>query len=186
MILARNLKNRGVEIEPLDLDPKEQVSVDLTVGDHYQVSGEKEWRSLESEIVISPGSSLLIRTKETFNMPNNVFGLLSSKGSLAAKGIIVANTKIDPLFEGHLNIPVFNVSSKKLRMKKDSKYCSIAFWPTEHPVTGIKTIHAIKMQTKDSNAIADFFSNNIPHFITGILSVVGAVIAAIITSGGGV
>lgn len=189
MILARNLVNRGVRIDPIHLDPKEQVSVDLVVGELYQISGEKEWRSVGDEISLNPGSSVLIQTKESFSMPNNVFGLLSSKGSLGARGIIVANTKIDPLFEGHLNIPVFNVSNRIQKLKKDAKFCSIAFWPTEHPVTGHTTIHAIKRHTKDSNPIADFFANNMPHFISGGLSLVGAIAAAVITvslsSGGG-
>ena len=181
LILAKDLKHRGVNITPYNNDPKEQVSVDLTVGDLYQKSGDIDWINIKDDITIHPGSCILLQTKEELNMPNNVFGLLSTKGRLGAKGVVVANTKLDPLFAGKLNIPVFNVGNKKVTLKKGSKYCSISFWPTEHPVKGLGTRSAINIEPRNGTKIGDFFSNNTPHFITGIFAVLAAVLAAIIT-----
>lgn len=181
MILAKDLKHRGVIIEPMDNDPKEQVSVDLTVGNLYQKSGGVDWININDSITINPGSCILVQTRESLSMPNNAFGLLSTKGSLGAKGIVIANTKLDPLFEGKLNIPVFNVGNKKVVLKRGSKYCSISFWPTEHPIKGRVTRHAIKIEPREGSKVIDFMSNNSPHIITGIASVISAVIAAIIT-----
>ena len=171
----------GVLIEPAGNDPKEQVSVDLTVGDLYQKSGDVDWRAIKDSVMIHPGTCLLIQTKERITMPNNVFGLLATKGRVGAKGVVVANTKLDPLFEGNLNIPVFNVGSKKVSLNKDDKYCSISFWATEHPIVGSTTRNAIRIEPREGGALADFLSQYAPHIITGVVSVLSAVAAAIIT-----
>lgn len=181
MILANNLINRGVEITPNQIDTKEQVSVDLTIGAMYQRSGEQDWRTIENEVTLQPGSCILVQTKEVLKMPNNVFGLLATKGSMAAKGIIIANTKLDPLFDGNLNIPIFNVSGRRVILKKDQKFCSISFWNTESPVIGTTTRNAIKIQPRDGNAVIDALMHNAAHIITGIASVLGSIIAALIT-----
>jgi deoxycytidine triphosphate deaminase len=162
VILAKSLNERGVVISPQDNSSKEQVSVDLAVGDLFQKSGSVEWRSIKEKITINPGHCVLIQTKENISMPNNVFGLLATKGNIGAKGLIIANTKLDPLFRGKLNIPVYNVSNKKIELKQDQKYCSISFWVTKHAVTGTKTRSAVKIQPSDTSPIYDFFSNNAP------------------------
>lgn len=181
MILSKNLHHRGVDISPINNDPKEQVSVDLTVGSMYQKSGDSDWKTLTESITIPPGTCLLIQTKEKIKMPNNVFGLLCTKGSMGAKGIVIANTKLDPLFDGNLNIPVYNVGNKKVILNKDTKFCSISFWQTESPITGSTARNAIKISPRDNNRIVDFLSNNVPHLITGLASIVAAVVAAFIT-----
>jgi deoxycytidine triphosphate deaminase len=181
MILAKNLKNRGVDIAPLENDTKEQVSVDLTIGEMYQRSGEPDWRNIEAEVVLHPRSCILIQTKEVLKMPNNVFGLLATKGGMAAKGVIIANTKLDPLFDGHLNIPVFNVSGRRVTLKKGQKFCSISFWNTESPVVGNTTRNAIKIQPRDGNPFVDFITHNAAHIITAAASITGSIVAAVIT-----
>ncbi|MCF7970103.1 MAG: hypothetical protein K9L22_02925 [Methylococcaceae bacterium] len=181
MILAKNLKNRGVIINPDNNDPKEQVSVDLSVGNLYQKSGDVNWRTITDSITINPSTCILIQTNEVLKMPNNVFGLLCTKGSIGAKGIIIANTKLDPLFDGNLNIPVYNVGNKKVTLQKGSKFCSISFWVTEQPIIGSSTRNAIRIQPREGSWISDFLSNNTPHIITGLVSVLSAIAAAIIT-----
>lgn len=181
MILANNLETRGIIIDPLDNDSEEQVSVDLSVGGMYQHSGDNEWRYLGDEITIRPGTCVLIQTNETLKMPNNAFGILHTKGSMGAKGVLVANTKLDPLFEGNLNIPVYNSGNRKVTLTKGQKFCSIAFWKTEGPVVGSKTRNAIRLQARDGSRVKDFFSHNMPHIITAVASVVSSVAAAFLT-----
>lgn len=114
-------------------------------------------------------------------MPNNVFGLLATKGSLGAKGAITANTKLDPLFDGHLNIPVFNAGDRKIEMRKGQPFCSISFWNTESPVMGNTTRNAIKVQPRTTSKLEDFLDRNFAHIITASVSLAGAIGAALIT-----
>lgn len=181
MILACNLKNRGVFIEPFDIDPKEQVSVDLTIGSLYKVGGETNWRTVKSKIKIDPGSCIIVQSKEEIRMPNNVFALLGTKGSLGGKGLIIANTKIDPLFEGKPNIPVFNAGNKKIELEAGKKFCSVSFLSTEQAIMGNTTRNPIKIQPSDNAWYIDFISTNAPHIITGFVAFISAVATVLIT-----
>lgn len=185
MILAGNLRSRGIIIEPLSNDPEEQVSVDLSVGAMYQYSGDHEWRHLDGGIEIRPGTCVVIQTNEILKMPNNAFGILHTKGSMGAKGILVANTKLDPLFEGNLNIPVYNSGNRKVLLNKGQRFCSIAFWATEGAVVGTKTRNAIRLQARDASMVKDFFSHNMPHIITAVASVASSIVAALLIIGFG-
>jgi deoxycytidine triphosphate deaminase len=181
MILTTNLHTRGVVIAPFNVDPKEQVSVDLTVGSMYQRSGDPDWLHIGDEIVIHPGSCVLVQTAEVIRMPNDIFGLLATKGSIGAKGIVTANTKLDPLFDGNLNIPVFNVSGRKVQIKAGQRFCSISFWEIESPIVGSSTRNAIKLQPREIGKARDFLERNAPHIITAAVSLIGAIVAALIT-----
>lgn len=181
MILTNNLNVRGIEITPFNGDPKEQVSVDLTVGTLYQRSGDPDWLHVNEALIIHPGTCLIIQTAESIKMPNNAFGLLATKGSVGAKGVITANTKLDPLFDGNLNIPVFNVGDRKIELRKGQPYCSISFWTTESPVIGNTTRNAIKAQPRTTSKLKDFLDRNAAHIITAAVSLIGAIGAALIT-----
>ncbi len=181
MILTNNLKVRGIEISPFNGDPKEQVSVDLTVGGLYQRSGDPDWLHVNEAITVHPGTCVIIQTAEAVKMPNNAFGLLATKGSTGAKGIITANTKLDPLFDGNLNIPVFNAGDRKIELKKGQSFCSISFWETESPIVGNSTRNAIKVQPRTTTKARDFFDRNAAHIITAGISLIGAIGAALIT-----
>jgi deoxycytidine triphosphate deaminase len=181
LILSNNLKNRGIEIAPFNGDPKEQVSVDLTVGALYQKSGDPDWLHVNEALTIYPGTCVIIQTAETIKMPNNAFGLLATKGSAGAKGIVAANTKLDPLFDGNLNIPVFNVGGRKVEIRKGQPFCSISFWETESPIVGNTTRNAIKVQPRTISKMRDFMDRNAAHIITGGVSLIGAIVASLIT-----
>ena len=181
MILVCNLKSRGIYIVPFTGDPKEQVSVDLTVGGLYQQSGDPDWLHVENTLTVHPGSCVVIQTAEVVKMPNNAFGLLASKGSMGAKGLFTANTKLDPLFDGNLNIPVFNVSGRKIELKRGQSFCSLSFWETEAPIVGTATRNAIKVQPRTISKPRDFLERNAAHIFTAIVSFAGAIFAALIT-----
>lgn len=181
MILAKDLENRKIDIAPLCSDSVEQVSVDLSIGSMYKKAGDTDWRHITDKVVISPNSCLLICTEQTIKMPNNAFAFLSSKGSLGAKGILVANTKVDPLFEGKLHIPVFNVGNKKVSLSTKDKFCSLTFLTTEHPIIGNSTRNAVNIEPSDTSKFKDFFSNHTPHAITGVVSILTSVITISLT-----
>lgn len=180
MILNHNLEVRGIVIDPVPNFGKEKVSVDLSVGENYQRSGETDWLKVSDKIVIQPNSCIVIQTAESISMPNNIFGILTTKGSLGAKGIVSANTKLDPLFSGKLSIPVFNVSSRRVELNKGDSFCSMSFWETESPIIG-EARNAIKLHVRSEKQALEWISNNTPHIVSGGLSLIGAIIAAIIT-----
>ncbi|NLQ17424.1 hypothetical protein HGG82_07265 [Marinomonas sp. M1K-6] len=181
MILNSNLNACGVRIRPEVVQSQEKVSVDLSVGSLYQRSGDTDWLKINKNIILQPGSCIIIETQESISMPNNVFGLLSTKGSIGSKGIVTANTKLDPLFVGKLRIPVFNVSGRKVELHIGQAFCSMSFWRTEAPIVGTETRTAIKTQPKTENWLKDYWGRYSAQILTGVFSILGSIIAAIIT-----
>ncbi len=181
MILAKNFKYRGIEIEPIHIDPKEQVSVDLAIGDNYQISGDTSWRKFNGKIVVKPKTCVLIETKETISTPNNVFGLLSTRRSLGAKGLIIANTKIDPLYADKLKIPVFNAGIKHITLIPGERFCSISFLQTEQSITGNEHRTGTSLQPVDGSKIIDFFRNNSQTLSINFVTILIVIIIAILT-----
>lgn len=181
MILNGNLKACGVSVFPSVELGKEKVSVDLSVGVLYQRSGDTDWLEIKKSVVLQPSSCVIIETQESISMPNNIFGMLSTKGSIGGKGIITANTKLDPLFVGKLRIPVFNVSGRKVELQIGQSFCSMSFWRTEAPIVGSETRTAIKTQAKTEGWLRDFWGRYSAQILTGIFSILGSIIAAMIT-----
>lgn len=180
MILNSNLGASKVRITPLVEQGKEKVSVDLSVGSLYRRSEDTDWLTINGSIVLQPNSCVIIQTKETINMPNDVFGFLSTRGSIGAKGIITANTKLDPLFNGELNIPVFNVSGRKVELKKGQAFCSMSFWRTEAPIVG-EARHAINIQPVTEGRASSFWNRYSVQIVASVLTFIVSVAASLTT-----
>lgn len=181
MILAHNFLSRGIVINPYSSDEKEQVSVDLKIGNNYMMSCDGDWREVRGDLAIPPGQCVLIETKEHIKTPNDIFGLLTSKGRLAASGIFIANTKVDPLYDGHLHVSVFNGSNKKYILKENDVFCAISFMQTEGQVVGDLARSAMKVRVRRSSRILDFIVANSSVIMVSLFTVAASIIGAIIT-----
>jgi deoxycytidine triphosphate deaminase len=178
MILQRaHLHLRDIDIQP-PLEPSnEHVTVDLHVGDAYQVPGSPTMIALGSDLKISPRDCRIVQTREKIKTPSNAFGILVSKGSLTAKGLLVGNTKIDPLFSGSLNIAVFNSGPRPLRLKRGDPFCSIFFQTLESPIPSAPWRGPISAQKYDKPAWKDLLEVYQANIGTIVLSVLLAFVA---------
>lgn len=181
IILRRNLEKRNIKIINSVDNPKEFVVVDLRVGDRYRVPGKSQWFDLKKHYLIRPGQCVLIRTKEKIQLPDNVFASIFSRGGLSAKGLIVSNTKIDPLFCDYLNIPVFNAGKQTIKLEQGDSFCSVAFFLLEQPIDSTISRDPIDMGAQEQLFIIDVIHEYLPHLLAGIISIVGAAIATYIT-----
>lgn len=129
MILRRSqLESFGVFISGIVADdPQEQVVVDLHAAEVFHEAGGATLRSLDKPLTLRPNDCVVLKTVEHLVTPTNVFGFLCSRGRLSARGMLVANTKIDPNFRGHLNVPVFNASAFDIQIEKGQAFCSVFF-----------------------------------------------------------
>jgi deoxycytidine triphosphate deaminase len=131
VILRRNFKEAQIEVNPDETEEREEVCVDLSVGESYMKAGSSERLTMGESLELKPGRCLIVKTAEQVTVPRNVLGLLCSKGSLAARGFLVPNTKIDPLFSGKLDVAIFNGGKRSLAIKRGMKFCSIVFQKVE-------------------------------------------------------
>ncbi len=132
IILRRNFQKHGIQITPPPKLGKELICCDLSVGKLYREPGKAEPFDL-TEHQLRPGECMVVQTREEFTVPDGVFGMLCSKGSLTEKGIMVPNTKVDPMFGGPLYISVYNASRRPVLIKQGMSFCSIVFHLLEEP-----------------------------------------------------
>jgi deoxycytidine triphosphate deaminase len=69
-------------------------------------------RVTEGSIFMRPKEFILAETMETFDMPNDVCGLVFDKSTYARKGIAAFNTVIEPGWKGVLTLELVNHSNQ--------------------------------------------------------------------------
>jgi deoxycytidine triphosphate deaminase len=133
ILLKRNLQTRGVIVTGMIDDPKELVSCDLRIGKRYQEPGDPQiFEFPKTSYSLKPNRCIVVHTLEKLSVPDGIFATLCSKGSLTARGLMVANTKIDPLFCNYLQISVFNAGNRPVELSREMPFCSIIFHTLEH------------------------------------------------------
>jgi deoxycytidine triphosphate deaminase len=159
VILKRNFSARHIIVENACDDSDEHVTIDLSVGDRYQKAGQPRWYDLAQPIALRPRSCILVKTHERITIPADVFGILCSKGSLSANGLIVSNTKVDPLFGDQLNVPIFNAGRRTLRIRPGMRFCCVSFHTLEQSIPDRVYRRAITQQVPRRTFI-DWFRDN--------------------------
>lgn len=181
ILLKQDLKYRDITVSANGDADGEFVTVDLRVGEQYQVPGDQRWYKLKSPFRLHPGKCVLFATQQTLEIPRNVFGLLCSKGRLGAQGLMVGNLKVDPLFKGQLHIPVFNAGDRVIEVSPGEAFCSIYFQLLERPISGNTTRNAVTIAVDRRSKLAAFYSAHRSEVITIILSVLLAAVTTYVT-----
>lgn len=190
VILKAHYEARGIRIEPRapdSADPKELVAYDLRVGKSYQEPGDATIRDFpKPTYVLKPGRCIVVYTLENIAVSHDLLGILCSKASLTAQGLLVANTKIDPGFNDILKISVFNAGSSPITIEQNKPFCSIVFHTLEHRVpTGVSRRPPV-IQGEKRSRFSRWWDNvsSSPLFIAlapVIPSFIGSIIIAYLT-----
>jgi deoxycytidine triphosphate deaminase len=129
-------------INPIASDQDEKVVLDLHVGRRVCRTPDQPPAPFGKILEIRPHECLRVETDEMIITPNNVFGLVCCRHSMSARGLWVANAKIDPLFgatpnHGHtLLITVMNTMKRKITLVPGEAFCSIFFSQLINQVDG--------------------------------------------------
>lgn len=112
-------------------------SLDITLGMSWNENYSYNDRSLflieGDSILIKPRSSVVVSIREKINVPNNMFGLVISTGSIFLQhGVQSPAAKIEPGYEGSLILRLVNYSDISVTIKKRAKIASVIFFRTEH------------------------------------------------------
>jgi deoxycytidine triphosphate deaminase len=112
-------------------------SYDLRVGEKYRDhrnddSGETV---VENGFIDLPaGVSIIIQTQEVVVLPKCRFGHIVPKVKLLQQGLANTPTKVDPGFDGHLLITVFNHGKRTLKLARHQPFCAMYVMTVEGPV----------------------------------------------------
>jgi len=81
-----------------------------------------------TELVVSPGEMVFVMSKETLNLPSNVFSQLSPRRKMTEFGIItLGGFAIDPGYNGKLLFGLYNISSEDFKLVPDAKLVGAVF-----------------------------------------------------------
>ena len=186
MIIRRSdFATKGVVLEPDSTEASEEVCVDLHVGSSFMQAGNSTSFPFDKPYRLEPGACIIVHTEEAISLPRDCFGTLCAKGSLAALGFIVPNTKVDPLFSGGLDIALFNAGQRTLPVERGMAFCSVIFHVLQGPITrttprgGIRVIE-LAQETKwprlaAMTKLADQWKG-VFAIVGGILAIAGGVI----------
>jgi deoxycytidine triphosphate deaminase len=182
IIQLRDYSTKGIQISGNGLaqgDSKEQICFDLHVGESIRIAGDDTRRPTPSPLRLKPNDCLRIETREHLTIPNTVFGMLCSRASLTAEGLVAANLKIDPKFQGKLTITIYNASKNIITINPDLPFCSIFFATLETAVENtspVRTPPEAKIIT--GNRLVEWLHRHTPHIATFIFSVLASIIAS--------
>ena len=154
-----------IVIDPVDLDDIQPSSVDLHLGDDFQVfrnslypyidpgreqTGlmERVFASVEEPFVLHPGEFALGTTVEHIGLPDDIVGRLEGKSSLGRLGLLIHSTAgyVDPGWKGTLTLELSNVANLPIVLTPGMKIGQISFSrmttavdrPYGHPGLGSK------------------------------------------------
>lgn len=112
-------------------------SYDMRVGSIGLVSGRDEEVSIGKgrAYVLRPNEFGILTTFEKIKLPNNMAGHIGLRGGWARKGLVLlAGLQIDPGFEGHLILGLYNASPRRLVLDHKDAVCTVEFHKLEENV----------------------------------------------------
>lgn len=113
-------------LEPFDEHKLQAVSYDITSGsvvqvyqrlnqaislkDKQQIQTATDEVSIIDGYHIKPGEYILVKTKETFNMPANLTAHIRPRTTFTKIGLILSDQHMNPGFKGHLYLGLYNAT----------------------------------------------------------------------------
>jgi len=109
------------------LDP---MGYDLRLGADMRLvtRGEVQVLNEGGEIEIYPGETIIVRTEEVLNLPDDVFAVGSPKMKLLVEGLWAHGGKTDPGYNLPLNLGFQNVGSKPCQLGRGQKIFHLTFF----------------------------------------------------------
>jgi dCTP deaminase len=159
------MANGRIVIDPCDPDDIQPSSVDLHLGEDFQVFRnsrypyidpareqpgltERVTASVEEPFVLHPGEFVLGTTVERIALPDDIVGRLEGKSSLGRLGLLIHSTAgyVDPGWDGRLTLELSNVANLPILLVPGMEIGQISFAqmtsavdrPYGHPGLGSK------------------------------------------------
>jgi dCTP deaminase len=117
-------------LRPYDLRRIKYASYDLTVGEEYRLSHEKEVRKIGKNgvVKIPPYSICFILAEEKIKLPKDVCAFIFSRHRAAREGFLMhPQPPLDPGYEGCIYILFHNLSNRHVVLKRGEHLATIVF-----------------------------------------------------------
>ena len=150
--IKKSLKNKEIQITPLDENYLQPSSVDLRVGSDFRVFENHKYSHIDPKVeqndlttlvnssqeepfVLHPGEFVLGTTYEKVTLSNKVVARLEGKSSLGRIGLLIHSTAgfVDPGFSGYLTLELSNVANLPIKIYPEMKIGQISFYYLNSP-----------------------------------------------------
>jgi dCTP deaminase len=114
-------------------------SIDLTVGEILVPPAREDQLDFVHVVrdnhLLKHGATILIKTRERLNLPDEIGGLMFPKnGRFALKGLMITNFgHVDPGYSGHLKYTVINFGSDEFRISVGDRITCLTLYRLERP-----------------------------------------------------
>jgi deoxycytidine triphosphate deaminase len=160
--------NRDLVIYPCKKSSITPLGYDLSLGFAINLQTKDELRCDldQQEIKIPARSSVFIITEEFIWLSPRLAVTLHSRGGLAAKGLVLNSTTIDPNWNGRLTMLLYNSSDQEVVLCKDETFSTAIFHVTKTPTPNEPSSNPIDTAKFYGASYSDWFSNKLVAFIT--------------------
>ena len=150
--IKKALKDKWIEISPLDKAFIQPSSVDLRVGTEFRVFENHKYSHIDPKspqedlttvveaskdepFVLHPGEFVLGTTYEKVALSNKIVAWLEGKSSLGRIGLLIHSTAgfVDPGFSGYLTLELSNVANLPIKIYPKMKIGQISFYYLNSP-----------------------------------------------------
>lgn len=130
-------KDGELVLEPFSEDSLQPASYDLRVGSKLLASHSDREIDLSSKGsgAIKAGEFALLNTYEKIELPPDMAAHIGIRSYYTRKGLILlAGSQIDPGFEGHLTLGVYNASPRSFTIEYKEPFSTVEFHRLNEPV----------------------------------------------------
>ena len=118
-------------VEPLELSRLRAASYDTHIGGVW-IGKPKEGRpktlSEDEEVVLNPGDTRYVHSREHFRMPVDIVGRIGPTVDLITSGVSVSHGPlIAPLFEGKLTVALHNFTTNAVSVSTKERFIKVVF-----------------------------------------------------------
>jgi len=112
------------------------LSYDLRIGAVYKDHRDGGRRDLadNGSITLLPGGAIIIETEEDLHLPQSMFGYIVPRVKWLQEGVSNTLSKVDPGYNGHLLVTLFNLGKKTATIPRRERFCSlVVHWVATEP-----------------------------------------------------
>lgn len=124
-----------LKVVPFSEDFLTPVGYDIGIGSSISLSSNPERKELlhEEKFIVEPGDTVFISSLERIEMPGDksLSGMVVSKVSISATGLVHDTTTIDADWKGNLLIVMHNLSQKPIELMQGQRICTIVFFKNQ-------------------------------------------------------
>lgn len=120
----------NLDSQQLTQEKSSNVSYDLRVGSQCRDHREEAVKDIPDggTITLRPGSALIIQTEESIHLPRRLYGTIAPKVSLLQVGLSSTFSKVDPGYNGHLLVTLFNLGETTVTLHRAERFCALTLF----------------------------------------------------------